>query len=105
MRKLLFATAILLFVACIALTIHARVAYPQPIYEYIYPGDPRYTGEVVEWFDRASGWEVQQVLVYDPENPAWVDILQSGISFLILVGLFIFVALSGPKIRQSRFQD
>lgn len=105
MRRTIFAIAILLFIACIVLTIHARVAYPQPIYEQIYPSDPRYTGEVIEWFDRASGREVQSVLVYDPENPTWVEVLQSGMGFFILVGLFIFVALSDPKIRQSRFQE
>ena len=96
MRRVVFAITIVIFILCIILTIEARTAYPKPIYEPIYPDDPRYTGEVVEWFDRASGWEVQWVLVYDPDNPTWVDVFQTGTSFFIFVGLFVTFALSYP---------
>lgn len=106
MGKKLFILTLILFVTAIILTIHAEVAYPKPIYEEIYPSDPRYTGEVVEWFDRASGWNVQRILVYDPDNPGWVEVFQSGMSFFILFGLFILVALAGPREKnRSKFTE
>jgi len=99
MKKSGFIIALILFIVATILCIQARTAYPKPIYEPIYPDDPRYTGEVVEYFDRASGWEVQWVLVYEPDNPGWVEVFQSDTSFFILVGLFILVALASPRKR------
>jgi len=96
-KKAVFSIAIILFVICLVLTIQARISYPKPVYEPVYPGDPRYTGEVIEYLDRLGGWEVQWVLVYDPGNPAWVEFFQGDAPFFLFIGLLIFAAWSYPK--------
>lgn len=97
MKKAIFAIVVILFAVCLILTIGARTAYPKPIYEPIYHGDPRYTGQVIEYIDRASGWEVQWVLVYDPDNPGWVEFFQGDTGILIPLVLFLIILWSYPK--------
>jgi len=92
-----FPIAIVLFVTCLVLTVQARTVYPKPLYEPVYPGDPRYTDEVVEYLDRASGWEVQRLLVYDPPNPLWVKVFQGDAIFFLFIGLFVLGAVSYPR--------
>lgn len=96
-KRIVFPIAIILLVTCFVLTIQARTAYVKPLYEPVYPGDPRYTGEVVEYLDRAGGWEVQWVLVYDPANPLWVKILQGDASLFLFTGLYVLAAVSYPR--------
>lgn len=96
-KRIVFPIVIILFVACLALTIQARTAYPRPVYELIYPDDPRYTGEVIEYLDRASGWEVQRVLVYDPSNPLWVKVFQGDAIFFLFISLYVLGTVSYPR--------
>lgn len=58
--------------------------YPYPVYEY------HQTGEVLEWFDRAAGLEVDAVPIFVPDNPLWVDIIRK-IAPLTLVVLFMAI--------------
>jgi len=61
----------------------ASFNYPQTIYDY------RQTDRLVEWFDRASGWAVDAVPIWIPDNPLWVDIIRKIAPF----GLFaLFMA-------------
>jgi len=97
---------ILIFVACLSLLVYAKVAYPAPIYEYIYPGDPRYTGEVIDAYeDRVSGWEVQRILVDDHGNPGWVMTLYGDAGVFVVIGALIFMAVLGPRTREPEFDS
>lgn len=83
------------FVSLLASWLVASYQYPQTVYDY------QQTGQLVEWFDRASGWAVNTVPVWVPDNPSWVDIVRKIAPFslfiLFLAGLYLAVQDRKPK--------
>lgn len=92
MRK---ARWIVLAAFAIILTLWLISSFNYPWTTYLY--NP--TGEVVEFFDRASGLYVDAVPVLVPDNPLWVDIIRKIAPFsLFVLGLTcIYFATEGRK--------
>ena len=71
--------------------------YPYPVYEY------HQTGEVIEWFDRAAGLEVDAVPIFVPNNPPWVNVVRRIAPITLFVGglaiLYVLIERRNKKLE------
>lgn len=94
----LFWTTLTVFVILLSSWLFASFSYPQTIYDY------QQTGELVEWLDRASGWAVDAVPVFVPDNPLWVNMIRrvAPISLFVLALAILYFAVEGRGERDER---
>ena len=86
-------TIVAIFVIMLGLWLFASYNYPHTLYEY------HQTGEVVEYFDRAAGLEVETVPIFVPDNPLWVDIIRRIAPFSLFA---LFLAILYFAIEDRR---
>ena len=86
-----------IFVILLSVWLYQGFNYPYPVYDY------QQTGQVVEWFDRASWWAVDAVPVWVPDNPLWVDIIRkvAPFSLFALALALIYFAVETRRQRAA----
>jgi hypothetical protein len=78
------------------------VVYPHTIY------DCHRTDEVIDrYMDRASGYRVVAIPVWEPDNPAWVDVIRKRgpITLFVVAGAVLWALTEYPERKRSRKTD
>ena len=83
-----------IFLLILGIWLWQSSVYPYPIYR------EHQTDEVVEQYDREAGYLVESELVWQPDNPLWVDLTQRWAPLALLLLFLSMVGVEG--IYQSK---
>jgi len=88
-----------LFVSLVGIRLWTDLSFPFVTYEY------HYTGQVLDYFDRGAGRQVEAVPISQPDNPTWLNGIRNGWVNLLVTVLFVCVLYFEVNYRQNRSQS